>query len=85
MNASNPEDKHLAHMEKTKRAVLQQIAEKGGSASLSELHSFSEAKYFVAHQKFSMLMEDCVHDELVDFAEDNFSLTEKGRSYLQEG
>jgi hypothetical protein len=75
------EDKQQAHWQKAKWAVLNHALEKGGIASLQDLHNYAESNWFIAHQKFSWLMEECVAEELVTFAEGEFTITPKGRDF----
>jgi len=79
------EEKVARHFEKTRRGVLKFVIDQGGSASLSAMHDFSERRYFVAHKKFSDVMEGFVDNELVDYnAADGIAhITESGRAYLE--
>ena len=56
------EEKVQKHLAKTRKGVLKMVLEKGGSATLAEMHDFSERRYFIAHKKFSELMEGLVDD-----------------------
>ncbi len=75
------EDRQRAHWLKAKRAILSHAIEKGGTASLQDLHSYAESNWFIAHQKFSWLMEECVAEELVSFADGEFTITPAGRRF----
>lgn len=77
-------EKAAAHLEKTKRAVLRFVDEAGGECGLGEMHDYSERRWFVAHKKFSDLMETFVAEALLDYnhAEGRATLTEAGRQYL---
>jgi len=72
------------HFEKTRRAVLKFVADQGGSASMAEMHDYSERRYFIAHKKFSDLMEGIVDEGLIDFdhAAGEATLTSAGQSYI---
>ena len=78
------EEKQKAHWLKTKKAVLGQAMEKGGTAGLGDLHTYAESHWFIAHQQFSMMMEECVDEELVTFEDGEFTVTEKGRGFAGE-
>jgi len=75
------DDKQQAHWLKAKQAVLNHAVEKGGTASMQDLHGYAESNWFIAHQKFSWLMEECVAEELVTFADGEFTITPKGRGF----
>ena len=48
--------------------VLRSVAgPEGGEASLADMHAHSERRYFIAHKRFSDLMESLVDDGLIDF------------------
>lgn len=70
--------------EKARRGVLAQIKEKGGSASLGDLHEFSLKKYFIQHQRFSQLMETLVDNDLATFDDTAYvvTITAKGEEFL---
>lgn len=78
------QDKIAAHFEKARRGVLQQIADRGGTASMADLHDYSERRYFIAHQAFSRMMEGFVSEGLIDFDHrvGEATLSERGRAYL---
>jgi hypothetical protein len=80
--AQTPEEKRQAHWIKTKKAVLRLAADNGGTGSLAEMHNLSESRYFIAHQRFSQMMEECVDEGLVDVAGHEVVLTDKGRAFL---
>ena len=77
------EEKQRAHLERTKKAVLGFLAELGGSGGIAEVHAFSETRWFVGHQRFSQMMEQCVADGLVayDDGSGTFTLTDAGRAF----
>lgn len=86
---TNPEDaakaaKVAKHFEKTRKAVLKKLAEEGGEAELALLHDYSERRYFIAHKKFSDLMEGLVAEELLlfDHGSGMATLTDGGRAYI---
>ena len=80
------EDKVKKHMLKTRKGVLKFVHDNGGSATLAEMHDYSERRFFVAHKKFSDLMEAMIADEQIDYnaAESVATLTETGKDYLEE-
>ena len=49
---------------------------------MGDLHDFAESQYFIAHQRFSMMMEECVEEGLLLFEDNQFTLTEQGQAYL---
>jgi|GEM_PF-2575919 len=59
------EKKHLA---KTRKGLLKKIKDNGGEMSLRDLHAHSEKRYFVGHQRFSVLMESMVEEEHVEYS-----------------
>lgn len=74
------------HFEKTRRAVLSFVHDQGGVASMADMHDHSERRYFIAHKKFSDLMEGIVGEGLVDFddASGEASITPAGKAYIGE-
>ena len=80
-----PEEKQKAHFTKTKKAALKLAADNGGSCSMADMHKLTESQFFVAHQRFSMMLEECVADGLVTVDGSNtIALTEKGRAFVGE-
>ena len=79
------EEKVQKHLAKTRKGVLKMVLEKGGSATLAEMHDFSERRYFIAHKKFSDLMEAMIEDAHIDYnsAESVATLTDKGKAYVE--
>jgi hypothetical protein len=89
--ASPPIDPVMAaravkHFEKTRKAVLKFVIDQGGQASMGDMHDYSERRYFIAHRKFSDLMEGIVGEGLVDYDEaaGEASITDAGRAYLAD-
>jgi hypothetical protein len=78
--------KAVKHFEKTRKAVLQFVIDQGGVASMGEMHDYSERRYFIAHRKFSDLMEGIVGEGLVDYDEatGEAGITEAGQAYLAD-
>ena len=76
--------KAAKHFEKTRKAVLQFVIDQGGVAAMGEMHDYSERRYFIAHRKFSTLMEGIVGEGLVNYDEGagEASITEAGRAYI---
>ena len=76
----------VKHFEKTRKAVLKFVIDQGGLASMGDMHDYSERRYFIAHRKFSDLMEGIVGEGLVDYDEaaGEASITEAGRAYLAD-
>ncbi len=65
--AAEMAEKAARHFEKTRMAMLKLIVDQGGEASLADMHAHSERRYFIAHKRFSDLMESLVDDGLIDF------------------
>ncbi len=78
------DEKQKAILDRAKKGVLQFVQQKGGKAPLSEMHEYSESKFFIAHQSFSRLMENLVDEGFVEFdrAENIAKLTDKGIQFL---
>ena len=72
-------------MERARLGVLKFVSDRGGSARLSDIHEFSEKKFFIAHQGFSRLMDGVVSEGLMDFdfSSNTASLTEAGRAWMR--
>ena len=64
--------------------VLKFVSDRGGSASLSDIHEFSGKKFLIMHQGFSRLMENMVSEGLIDFdfSSNTATLTESGQEKL---
>ena len=64
--------------------VLKFVSDRGGSASLSDIHEFSGKKFLIMHQSFSRLMEGMVSEGLIDFdfSSNTASLTEAGQEKI---
>jgi hypothetical protein len=61
------EEKQKRHWDKTRKGVLKWLDEQGGSASMKDMHDFSERKFFIAHRSFSRLMEELTEDGTVTY------------------
>jgi hypothetical protein len=57
----------VKHMAKTKKGLIKKIMSQDGSMNLTDLHTYSEARYFVGHKRFSDLMEELIAEELVSY------------------
>ena len=77
-----PEEKQKAHFAKTKKAALKLAADNGGSCSMADMHNLTESQFFIAHQRFSIMLEECVAEELVEVEGNTIVLTEKGRAFV---
>jgi len=77
------QEKIARHFEKTRKGVLRWLANHGGRAGLAELHDYSERRFFVAHKRFSDLMESLIEDGLItyDHAEGVAEITPDGATY----
>ncbi len=77
------DEKRKAHFARAKKAVLKFAADQGGTCGMGDMHALSESQYFIAHQQFSILLEECVADELVEVDSSNIiTLTEKGHAFV---
>jgi hypothetical protein len=76
--------KAAKHFEKTRKAVLQFVIDQDGVTGMGEMHDYSERRYFIAHRKFSDLMEGILADGLITYDEGagEASITEAGRAYV---
>ena len=61
------------------------VQKNGGTSTLAEMHDFSERRYFIAHKKFSDLMESMIADEQIDYdhGEGVATLTDKGIAFIE--
>ena len=71
-------------IDRARAGVLRFVSDRGGSASLGDIHEFSEKKYFIMHQGFSRLMEGMVSEGLIDFdrTSNTASLTRAGQEKI---
>ena len=78
------EEQQKLHLLKTRRGLLEFLAGMGGIVNISELHTHSEATYFVGHKKFSDLMIVMIADGVLqhDDEKNDFMLTDKGREEI---
>ena len=79
------ETKQSELLERARLGVLKFVSDRGGSARLSDIHEFSEKKFFIAHQGFSRLMDGMVTEGLMDFdfTSNTAILTESGRGCVR--
>jgi hypothetical protein len=78
----SPDEKQRAHFARAKKAILGFAADNDGTCRMSDMHSFSESQFFIAHQKFSMMLEECVGEGLVEVVSHTITLTEKGHAFV---
>jgi len=80
------EAKAKEFLERARKGVLKHLNEKGGVLSLGDLHEHSLNKYFIQHQRFSLMMESFVHEELAthDQSTGNVAITEKGKEFSNQ-
>ena len=86
-NAPNEQEQKIAkHFEKTRVAMLKFLHENGKTAHLKEMHDLSERRYFIAHRRFSDLMESLVDHGLIEFRQETneATITTAGIEYIQE-
>lgn len=81
---STDEEKQKAHLQKTRKGLIEFMAGMGGIVNIAELHEYSESTYFVGHKKFSDLMEEMIEDGALEHNDEtrDFILTDSGRSEL---
>jgi hypothetical protein len=77
-------ERQKKHWDRTRKGVLRFVREKGGSATLRDLHDHSEQTYFVAHVSFSRLMEELTGEALLSYDHNTATaaLTDAGRALL---
>lgn len=78
----SPDEKRKVHFARAKKAILKLAADKGGTCDMTDMHTLSESQFFIAHQQFSMMLEECVEDELVEVDSQTITLTEKGHAFV---
>ncbi len=79
----SPEEKREAHLVRTKKAILKLAADNGGTCDMSAMHTMSESQFFIAHQQFSMMLEECVEDGLVEVDSSHvITLSDKGHAFV---
>ena len=79
----SPDEKRKAHFARAKKAILKLAADKGGSCDMSEMYALSESQFFIVHQQFSMMLEECVEDELVEVDSSHvITLSDKGHAFV---
>ena len=72
-----------AFYQRARKGVLKFIIDRGGNTPLSDMHHYSESKFFIGHQNFSKMMESFVAEKLVDFDSANHtaSITLAGKTF----
>ncbi len=87
-NAQSPEalEKQKQFFERARRGVLAHLDEQGGRLNMSALHEYSLKKYLIQHQRFSVMMESFVAENLVafDWASQDVTITDAGRQFVQK-
>ena len=78
----SPDEKQKAHFARAKKAILKLAADNGGTCDMSDMHTLSESQFFIAHQKFSMMLQECVEEALVEIDSQPLTLTEKGNAFV---
>jgi len=78
--------KAAKHFEKTRRAVLKFVVDQGGVAGMGEMHDYSERRYFIAHRRFSDLMEGIVGEGLITYDDGTgeATITDAGQAYIAD-
>ena len=64
--------------------VLKFVSDRGGSASLGDIHEFSGKKFLIMHRGFSRLIEGLVSEGLIefDFSSNTATLTDAGQEKI---
>ena len=79
------EERQRAYFDRARKGVLTWLAaQEGSAATLHDLHEYSSAKFLVAHQGFSRMMESFVAEDLVvyDEATRTATLTDAARRFI---
>jgi len=78
------EERQRAYFERARKGVLQWVSAQGGSASLGDMHGYSEGKFLIAHQGFSRMMESFVDEGLIVFdrGTGTATLTDAGQAFI---
>jgi hypothetical protein len=76
------DEKRKAHFARAKKAILKLAADNGGTCNMADMHTLSESQFFIAHQKFSIMLEQCVEEALVEVDRNIITLTEKGHAFI---
>lgn len=84
MEDQEKEAKLKDFFERARKGVLKHLNEKGGLLSLGDLHDYSFKTYLIQHQRFSLLMESFVNEELVTYDEStgDVFITDKGKEFI---
>ena len=84
MDDQDKETKLKEFYERARKGVLKHLSDKGGLISLGDLHEYSLKTYFIQHQRFSIMMESFVNEDLViyDNSSDEVILTDKGKEFI---
>lgn len=77
------DDKQKEFFEKARKGVLKNLADKGGTLPMDEMHEHSLNRYLIQHQSFSKMMETFVDEGLVDFDWTTMkaTITDAGRNF----
>lgn len=78
------QEKIQRHLLRTKKGLLKFLQQEGGTTDLAALHTRSETRFLIGHQKFSELMEEMVDTDLVHYDWDNqeATITQKGIDFI---
>lgn len=79
-------EKQKQFFERARKGVLTYLQEKGGKLNMSELHEYSLKKYLIQHQRFSLMMESFVNENLVvfDWGTQDVTLTDAGLEFIKK-
>ena len=85
MQQDDKEAKFKEFFERARKGVLKYLDQKGGFLNMGELHEYSLKTYLIQHQRFSMMMESFLNEELVSFdpSTQDVLLTDKGKEFIK--
>lgn len=84
METDAQEAKLKEFFERARKGVLKHLNDKGGLLPMIELHDYSLKTYFIQHQRFSIMMETFVKEDLAIFddATGDVIITDKGKEFI---
>ncbi len=82
---SEQETKLKEFFERARKGVLKHLEVQGGMLSLADLHDYSLKTYFIQHQRFSIMMEGFVAENLVIYDETSSEviISDMGKKFIQ--
>ena len=79
------EERQKAYFEKARKGMLAWLAaQDDATATLGAMHEHSSARFLIAHQGFSQMMETFVAENLIEFDRSTMTatLTDAGRQFI---